>query len=283
MTGDVKKADSASTDHGASHTHHTASTQRRLGPNNDPALDPAHEHHHTHLHHSERAMAGREDNMMYSKGTTDEPSTIPHQDPLDNALNRRHHPPDQKAGITVTDAEKGGLSPVQSEEDPQSHTFARFYSRYKIFFHLFIWLLFTGYDMHPSHSTDYFPAIFVAPCSLHPFSPIASAIPKLRSNGMATMQDWLTKCSQMVDCGSRLTSLRSRMANPFSPLPLYHHPIGHLLRPHLYCHKAYAHCVEPNRSPLCCTHTREAQASTFCRLCRGRLPCGLLRQPRESG
>ena len=159
VTGDVKKVDGASTAHGASNARHTASTKYRLEPNNDPALDPAHEHHHTHLHHSERAVAGREDDMMYSKETTDEPSTIPHQDALDHALNRRHHLPDQKAGVNVTDTEKGGLSPIQSEEDPQSHTFARFYSRYRIFFHLFVWLLFTGYEILPPHSIDYCPSL----------------------------------------------------------------------------------------------------------------------------
>ena len=116
-----------------------------LEPNSDIALDPAHTHHHAHLHHSARAMEGQVDDVVYSKGTTNEPSTIPHQAPLDHALHRRHHPADDKGNVDVTDAEKGAISPIQSEEDPQTHTFSKFYAKYRIFFHLFIWLLFSGY------------------------------------------------------------------------------------------------------------------------------------------
>ena len=124
------------------HTHNT-SPQHRVVTNLDPALETAHEHHHRHLHHDAFAEKGREDEVIYSKGTTFERSTIPAESPQDHELHRRHHP--EKGTVDVGDAEKG-LSLVQSEEeDPQTHTFSRFYARYRIFFHLFIWLLFTGY------------------------------------------------------------------------------------------------------------------------------------------
>lgn len=123
--------------------------------NFDPALDVAHEHHHAHLHHDATAEKGRQDDIVYSTGTTSEPSVIPDQDPLDHALHRRHHPERkdidmEKDNAVDYDAEKGGISPISTsdqERDPQSHKFARFYARYRIFFHLFIALLFTGYAL----------------------------------------------------------------------------------------------------------------------------------------
>lgn len=132
---------------------HNASSQLGVVPNPDPALDVAREHHHAHLHHDARAERGHDpaDEIAYSKGTTAEPSVIPDQDPLDHALHRRHHP-DRKSGMDVEkngeldieDAERGSFSPVGQEQDPQSHFFARFYAKYRIFFHLAIFCLFTG-------------------------------------------------------------------------------------------------------------------------------------------
>ena len=134
---------------------HNASAQHDVVPSTDPALEKSHEHHHGHLHHDARAEKGREDEVVYSKGTTFERSVIPHQDPQDHDLHRRHHPDlaeglnkghinEKSAQTEIVDAEKGNLSPIRSEEDPQSHKFARFYATYRIFFHLFIWLVFTG-------------------------------------------------------------------------------------------------------------------------------------------
>ena len=116
--------------------------------NMDPALNMSKEHHHEHLHHNASATAGRDD-VEYSKGATFEPSIIPHQDPQDHALHRRHHNEgdDQikSADVNVTDAEKGALSPVRTEEeDPQTHILARFYGKFKIGFHILAWMLFTG-------------------------------------------------------------------------------------------------------------------------------------------
>ncbi len=130
----------------ATDENHNASAQQHIIASDDPALDKAHEHHHKHLHHDANAEKGREDEVVYSKGTTFEKSTIPHQDPQDHDLNRRIH-----ADVTASapsdskDIEKLGLAPIDSEEDPQTHTFSNFYRRYRIFFHLLIWLFFTGW------------------------------------------------------------------------------------------------------------------------------------------
>lgn len=129
---------------------HDSSTQHHVAPDADPALDAAHHHRHAHLHHDAFAEAGRQDDAVFSTGTTAEPSVIPDPDPLDHGLHRRHHPEraDIEKGVAVEyDAEKGDISPMRTsdqEKDPQNHTFARFYAKHRIFFHLFVALLFTG-------------------------------------------------------------------------------------------------------------------------------------------
>ncbi|KAI9871559.1 MAG: hypothetical protein M1830_002755 [Pleopsidium flavum] len=124
------------------HLHNT-SPQHHVAPNSDSALEVSHEHHHRHLHHDAFAEKGRDDEVVYSKGTTFERSIIPEESPQDHELHRRHL--SEKVGIEVGDAEKG-MSPVRSnDEDPQTHTFSRFYAKYRICFHIFIWLLFTGW------------------------------------------------------------------------------------------------------------------------------------------
>ena len=125
------------------------STVDGLEPNSDLALHQSHQHHHEHLHHSAHAEQGHQD-PVYTVGTTFEPSTIPRQDPLDNELHRRHlHDAGhlEKTAPTVEDEEKGKIAQFypEEEEDPKSHRVARFYSRYRIFFHLFIGAAFTGW------------------------------------------------------------------------------------------------------------------------------------------
>ncbi|KAI9753566.1 MAG: hypothetical protein M4579_005083 [Chaenotheca gracillima] len=113
--------------------------------NTDPALDPAREHHHAHLHHDANAERGREDEVVYSTGTTFDKSTIPDASPQDDELHRRHHA--EKSGLDVSDAEKGTMSPAATEEevDPRRHSFSSLYAKYRIFAHIFIWLFFTGW------------------------------------------------------------------------------------------------------------------------------------------
>lgn len=113
--------------------------------NSDLALHLSREHHHQHIHHSAHAREGRTDEVVYSKGTTSEKSTVPDASPQDHELHRRHHP--EKNGFAHGDAEQGeNISPIQEEENnPQTHLFSRFYVYSRIFFHIFIFLLFTGY------------------------------------------------------------------------------------------------------------------------------------------
>ena len=125
---------------------HNASTQQHVIANDDPALEKAHEHHHSHLHQEANAESGREDEVVYSKGTTFGKGTVPHQDPQDHAIHKRKHGGIAAEGLAgLEDPEKNDLSTMRSEDDPQTHSFSKFYRRYRFFSHLFVWLVFTGW------------------------------------------------------------------------------------------------------------------------------------------
>lgn len=132
------------------HGHgHNPSMQHNVESNPDLALHISREHEHAHLHHNKASEKGRKESVTYSKDTTYERSSIPDQNPQEHDLHRRHHP-EKGGGVVEEDPEKGKISPTKmsEEEDPKSHKFSHFYAKYRIFFHLFIWLLFTGYVHH---------------------------------------------------------------------------------------------------------------------------------------
>lgn len=99
-----------------------------IAHNNDPALDPAHQHHHGHLHHDVPVEKVNEDEVVYSDGSAIDKSTIPDQTTHDYNV----HKPE---GIHQTDIEFC---------DPQSQKPLGLYARYRLLFHLFIWVFFTG-------------------------------------------------------------------------------------------------------------------------------------------
>lgn len=143
---------------------HNSSAMPGLVPNPDPALDIAHEHQHGHLHHGAAAHADVIDDKVYTKGTTlNEPSVIPAQDPNDDALHRLAHPDRkdmdvEKSGGGYYETEQGSLEKgshsngVAEEEDPKRHSLSMYYRRYRIFVHIFIGMLFTGYVFHTGTS-----------------------------------------------------------------------------------------------------------------------------------
>ena len=125
--------------------NHKHIPQQNMVQNDDPTFRISNEHHHGHVHHDADAEKGREDEVIYSYGTTFEGRTIPHQNPQDHDLHRRLHVDMAKEPAAAVDPEQGAISPSRSEEDPQSHSFSNFYKRYRIFFHLFVWIVFTGW------------------------------------------------------------------------------------------------------------------------------------------
>ncbi|KAF2189171.1 hypothetical protein K469DRAFT_683614 [Zopfia rhizophila CBS 207.26] len=138
---------------------HNASPMPGVVRNPDPALDIAREHHHEHLHHGVNAENGHQhnhDHVAYTRGTTDEPGVIPKADPNDDGLHRRRHPErpaehdiEKTGGLEYE--EKGSLSnrrtssDPEEEVDPKRHRISNFYKKYRIFFHIFIGALFTGW------------------------------------------------------------------------------------------------------------------------------------------
>lgn len=135
---------------------HNTSPMPGVARNPDPALDVVKEHHHEHLHHDANAEKGHNefDHPAYTTGTTDEPHVIPRADRNEDALHRRRHAPAEhdieKTGGLEYEEKQGSLSKGRNssdpeiEEEPRRHFFARFYRKYRVFFHVFIGLLFTG-------------------------------------------------------------------------------------------------------------------------------------------
>ncbi|CAM1500415.1 Fc.00g095770.m01.CDS01 [Cosmosporella sp. VM-42] len=114
--------------------------------NSDPALEPAHQHHHEHLHHSPRIDAdGKHDDATYTAGTTTDPTVVPPQSPLHHHGVEKSHatPPD------YSDHEKmeGGVV-ATGEDDGSSRRRGKLgllYRHHRVLTHLFIGCLFTGW------------------------------------------------------------------------------------------------------------------------------------------
>ena len=123
---------------------HNPSLQQNVIQNDGPALQIPHEHHYDHAHHGLHAEKGQEDEVIYSYGANIEGSTFPHHEPQGHDLHRRRNADMSKEPAAAVDPEQGNLSPSRSEEDAQAH-FPTFYKRYRIFFHLFVWIVFTGW------------------------------------------------------------------------------------------------------------------------------------------
>lgn len=124
---------------------HNASTQHHVAPNHDPAPDLVHEHHHGHLHHDASVEKGQGIELVLSKDTALEKSSIPYHAHHDRDLPQRHPSNNGPGSIEAIDAEKIAMnSPPSEEEGPQSQKVSGLYARYRIYFHFFLWLFFTG-------------------------------------------------------------------------------------------------------------------------------------------
>lgn len=98
-----------------------------------PASEVAHER-----------MHGRADEAVYTKSTPLGKATTSNQELQPDDLHRRHLPEENKIQPGIPDPEKADLALGLSEEDSRSGSFSKFYANYRIFFHLGIWLFFTG-------------------------------------------------------------------------------------------------------------------------------------------
>ena len=126
-------------------TDRRSSPQQGMIPNEVPALQDSNERHHDHVHPNSDLEKGQEDEIIPSYDTSLEGRTIPHQKSRDHELHKRRHADKAKEPTAAVDPEQGTMSLSHFEENPQTHAFSSFYKRYRIFFHLFIWLVFTGW------------------------------------------------------------------------------------------------------------------------------------------
>ena len=112
---------------------HNISTQPGVRPNEDLALHYSHEHQHDHMHHASTSLAGRHDDILYARGTTEDQ----HITPQNHAHTVEHH---RKGSAHVgvdskdhsyseTDAEKGDVGVetayvgTTETEDGRKHRF----------------------------------------------------------------------------------------------------------------------------------------------------------------
>ena len=126
-------------------TDHIPSPQQSVMKVDDPTPQSSRGHHPDRIHHESHAEKGREDDVIYTYGTTFKESTFPHQNPQDQDLHRKRHTDMAKEPAAAVDLEQGTMFPSHSEEDPQPYTFAKIYKRYRIFFHIFFMIVFTGW------------------------------------------------------------------------------------------------------------------------------------------
>lgn len=132
-------------------TEHNASPQVGVDRNPDPVLNVANEHVHPHKHHGASALKGEKpSDVVYSDGVDTNRNTNlldkPEQDYKTHTLN---HTIDHNKETAVTgndsidhDVESGRLGSVEKGQGQGYLSF--YYSRYKIFFHLAIWGVWTA-------------------------------------------------------------------------------------------------------------------------------------------
>lgn len=104
----------------ATDNDHNGLAQRHVILNIDEPLV----HHHKHLHHDVNAEKGRKDEVVYSKDTSTENSTIPqspHPQPRDFS-GGKHADVTAGGSLETKDVEKLDLGAIDSEEEPQAHT-----------------------------------------------------------------------------------------------------------------------------------------------------------------
>ncbi|KAK8164761.1 H+/nucleoside cotransporter-like protein [Phyllosticta citrichinensis] len=98
-----------------------------------PSLDMSREHHHPPVHHGDGAD---KEGIAYTKSLVPDAAAFP------------SGKMGEKDGVTdISDPERGSTSPVNTvpSEEHQRGYVSRFYHRYRLFVHIFIWLFFTGW------------------------------------------------------------------------------------------------------------------------------------------
>lgn len=118
----------------------TPPTQHGVDLGIDPVLEVSGQHQHTGL----PPFDGQAD-LTGFRLITAKPDKVPRQDSTHHATDRKDLEKGAEGGPDNTEVENQGVMVGQQEVDPQQHTFARFFIKWKAIFHFFFWLLFTGW------------------------------------------------------------------------------------------------------------------------------------------
>ncbi|KAL9612932.1 MAG: hypothetical protein Q9167_002515 [Letrouitia subvulpina] len=110
--------------------------QRSSQRNGNPAPNVAQEYDQVHLHRGLPQSIKQGQDSEYPKAPTFEKSIL---------ANEHQGSTKSKVPADFIDSENGPLSLDRSEKDSSARSFSKFYLHYRIFFHLLIWLLFTGW------------------------------------------------------------------------------------------------------------------------------------------
>ena len=121
------------------------SPKQNVVKNSHPVLQDSTEHHRDHVQHNIQSRKSQENDVTHSYDAILEGNTIHHQDSQDCERHRKRHADMSKELAVAVDPEQNNVGLSRFEEDAQSHTFSTFYRKYRVFFHLFIWAVFTGW------------------------------------------------------------------------------------------------------------------------------------------
>lgn len=122
--------------------NHNASIEHNVAESQDSTPD---EHNYGHLYPNTPIDRSQKEEIISIKSTTNEKSKRPDEERQEPSLQRKVHPDISKSlPSKVINAENAELGHEASEVDLQAHLLSNFYIKYRIFFHLLIWLFFTG-------------------------------------------------------------------------------------------------------------------------------------------
>lgn len=112
--------------------------------NENPASNVAHKHNQTQSHHGLPQSIKQDQDSGYPKGPTFEKDILANEGANDQAVYQHQDSTKSKLPADFIDSENGPPSLDHSERDSRARSFSKIYLRYRIIFHLLIWLLFTG-------------------------------------------------------------------------------------------------------------------------------------------
>lgn len=112
------------------------SMEQSRGQNQEPAATALDEHSHGHLHRDPHVELDQKKEIGEHNSPTNQnsPASYDQAQPDDT----------KKHSSRVIGGEIQDLGHVTSDADPKGHSLSSFYVKYRIFFHLIIWLFFTG-------------------------------------------------------------------------------------------------------------------------------------------